>query len=142
MELAPEKQQLHAQQRDERAELLAALDQLEDEYHKELEHCRRQVRKKAFNQDITRSRRYHEEKSFWEYLNNIVEDIHLFTWRKTVTASCTANYQQNYYRLEQDLRELDAQHRKERITLRYDLPIKSEVHGQDSQSPDPHCFLP
>jgi hypothetical protein len=137
VELAPEKQQLHAQQRDERAERLAALDHLQAEYHQELEHYRRQVRKKAFTHEITRARRYHEEKSFWEYLNNIVEDIHLFTWRKTVTASCTDNYQRKRYRLEQELRELDAQHRKERIILRYDRPIKSEERARTCSRPNP-----
>lgn len=131
MELAPEKQQLHAQQRDERAELQAALDQLQAEYQKDLEQVRRQVRKKAFTQEITRARRYHEEKSVWEYLNNVVEDIHLFTWRKTAVASCTGNYQQKRYGLEKEFRELDAEHRKERITLRYDRPTKSEEHGQE-----------
>ncbi len=129
MELAPEKQQLLAQQHDERAKLLAALDHLQAEYHKELEQYRRQVRKKAFTHEITRGRRYHEEKSFWEYVNNLVEDIHLFTWRKTVTASCSDNYQWKLYRLEQELRDLDAQHRKERIILRYDRPSKSEENG-------------
>ena len=142
MELAPEKQKLHAQQRNERAELLDTFDRLQAEYHKEQEHYRRQRRKKAFNHEITRARRYHEEKSFWEYLNNIVEDIHLFTWSKTVTATCTANYQQQCRRLEQKLRELDAQHRKERITLRYDLPAKSEERGPNVQPPEPHGFLP
>ena len=91
MELAPEKRQLLTQQHDEGAALVAALDQLQAEYHQELEQLRRQVRKKAFTHEITRARRYHEEKSFWEYLNNLVEDIHLFTWRKTATASCTAS---------------------------------------------------
>ena len=86
MELAPEKRQLLTQQHDEGAALVAALDQLQAEYHQELEQLRRQVRKKAFTHEITRARRYHEEKSFWEYLNNLVEDIHLFTWRKTATA--------------------------------------------------------
>ena len=91
----------------------------------ELEHFRRQARKKAFTREITRARRYHEEKSFWEYLNNLVENIHLYTWRKTVVASCTAKYQRQRYLLEQELRDQQALHRKERITLRYDSP--SEV---------------
>ena len=86
---------------------------------------------KAFTQEITRARRYHDEKSVWEYLNNVVEDIHLFTWRKTAVASCTGNYQQKRYGLEKEFRELDAEHRKERITLRYDRPTKSEEHGQE-----------
>ncbi len=125
MELAPQKRQLLTQQHDELAVLLAALEQLQANYHKELEHFRRQARKKVFTREITRVRRYHEEKSFWEYLNNLVENIHLYTWRKTVVASCTAKYQRQRYLLEQDLRDQQALHRKERITLRYDSP--SEV---------------
>ena len=119
MELAPQKRQLLTQQHDERAALVADLEQLQADYHKELEHVRRQARKKAFTREITRARRYHEEKNVWEYLNNLIEDIHLFTWRKTVTASCTANYQRKRYLLEQELRDQQAHHRKERITLRY-----------------------
>ena len=125
MELAPKKRQLLTQQHDELAGLLADLEQLQADYHKELEHVRRQARKKAFTREITRARRYHEEKSVWDYLNNLIEDIHLFTWRKTVTASCTANYQRKRYLLEQELRDQQAHHRKERITLRYNTP--SEV---------------
>jgi len=142
VELAPEKLQLHTQQRDESAELLAALAHLQAEYHKELQCYRRQVRKKAFTHEITRARRYHEEKNFWEYLNNIVEDIHLFTWRKTVTASCMHQYQQKRYLLEQELRGLDAQQRKERIILRYAQPFSSEEHGSEWQTTEPHVSLP
>jgi len=125
VELAPRKRQLLTQQHDERAVLLAALEQLQAEYHKELEQIRRQVRKKTFTREITRARRYHEEKSFWEYVNNLVEDIHVYTWRKTVVVSCTDTYQRRRYLLEQELRDQQALHRKERITLRYDSP--SEV---------------
>ncbi len=125
MELAPRKRQLFTQQHDERAVLLAALEQLQAEYHKELEQIRRQVRKKTFTREITRARRYHEEKSFWEYVNNLVEDIHVYTWRKMVVVSCTDTYQRRRYLLEQELRDQQALHRKERITLRYDSP--SEV---------------
>ncbi len=142
VELAPEKRQLHIQQHDERAELLAALDRLQADYHKELEGYRRQVRNKTFIHEITRARRYHEEKSVWEYLNNVVEDIHLFTWRKTVTASCSDNYHRKRYLLEQELRDLDAQHRKERIILRYAQPVMSDEHSSDGQTPDPHASLP
>ena len=125
MELAPQKRQLLTQQHDARAVLLAALEQLQAEYHKELEQIRRQVRKKTFTREITRARRYHEEKSFWEYVNNLVEDIHVYTWRKMVVVSCTDTYQRRRYLLEQELRDQQALHRKERITLRYDSP--SEV---------------
>jgi 2'-5' RNA ligase len=125
VELAPRKRQLLTQQHDERAVLLAALEQLQSEYHKELEQIRRQVRKKTFTREITRARRYHEEKSFWEYVNNLVEDIHVYTWRKMVVVSCTDTYQRRRYLLEQELRDQQALHRKERITLRYDSP--SEV---------------
>lgn len=125
MELAPQKRQLLTQQHDERAALLADLEQLQADYLKDLEEIRRQVRKKVFTREITRTRRYHEEKSFWEYLNNLVENIHVFTWRKTVTTSCTANYQRKRYLLEQELRDQQAHHRKERIILRYNTP--SEV---------------
>lgn len=124
MELAPRKRQLLTQQHDERAALLAALEQLQGEYHKELEQIRRQVRKKAFTREITRTRRYHEEKSFWEYVNNLIEDIHVYTWRKMVVVTCTDTYQRRRYLLEQELRDQQALHRKERITLRYDSPSK------------------
>ena len=124
MELAPQKRQLLTQQHDERAALLADLEQLQADYLKDLEEIRRQVRKKVFTREITRTRRYHEEKSFWEYLNNLVENIHVFTWRKTVTTSCTANYQRKRYLLEQELRDQQAHHRKERIILRYNTPSK------------------
>ncbi len=120
MELIPEKRQLHAQQHDERAEIHDALKQLEAKFFKDLERIRRQVRKKSFVREITRARRYHEEKSMWEYFNNVVESIHGFTWDKTATAICTADYQQKRLVLERELQELDAQHRKERIILRYD----------------------
>ena len=125
MELAPEKQQLHAQQRDERAELLSALEQLQDQYLKDLEKIRAQVRKKRFTQAISRARRYHEGTGFWEYVNNIVEDVHLFTWKKTAVATCRADYQRKQYQLEAELREQTAQHRNERITLRYSLPSEA-----------------
>ncbi len=78
MELAPEKRQLHTQQRDERAEIHDALKQLEADFSKDLERIRQQVRKKSFVREITRARRYHEEKNVWEYLNNVVESIHGF----------------------------------------------------------------
>lgn len=142
VKLASEKQQLHAQQRRERAELLAALDQLQATHRKELEEYRGQARKKALTQEITRDRRYHEEKSVWEYLNNIVEVIHLYTWKKTVIAICCANYQQQYRQLEQECRELEAQHRKERIALRYDLPVNRDESGEDMSATDLHVFQP
>jgi hypothetical protein len=142
VELASEKRQLISQQHDEGAALVAALDQLQAEYYQDLEQLRRQVRKKAFTHEITRARRYHEEKSFWEYLNNIVEDVHLFTWRKTATASCTASYQRNRFLLEQKLRDLEARHRKERINLRYDRPTRMAQHGPDVQTTAPNFFLP
>ncbi|MEX0830705.1 MAG: hypothetical protein WD032_10730 [Nitrospirales bacterium] len=63
MELAHEKQQLHAQELDERAELLSAFNDLQADYHKELKQHRQQVRKKAFTQEITRAHRYHEEQA-------------------------------------------------------------------------------
>ncbi len=63
------------------------LDQLQVTHRKELEGYREQAREKALTREITRDRRYHEEKSVWEYLNNIVEVIHLHTWKKTVIAT-------------------------------------------------------
>jgi len=125
VELAPEKQQLHAQQREERAALLAALEQLEAHYLKDLEKIRAQVRKKRFTQAISRARRYHEGTGFWEYVNNVVEDVHLFTWKKTAVATCTVDYQRKQYQLEAELRDQTAQHRNERITLRYTLPSEA-----------------
>lgn len=125
MELAPEKRQLLTQHSDERAPLLAALEQLHAEHLKDLETIRRQVRKKRFTRAITRARRYHEGTSFWEYVNNIVEEVHLFTWQKAAVAICTAVHQQKQYQLEAELRDQTAQHRNERITLRYNLSSKA-----------------
>jgi len=142
VELAPEKRQLLTQQHEEGVALVAALDQLQAEYHQELEQIRRQTRKKAFTHEITRARRYHEEKSFWEYLNNFVEDIHLFTWRKTSTASCAERYQRKRLLLEQELRELEARHRKERIVLRYDCPSQGDEPEAESRMTVPHLLFP
>ena len=125
MELAPEKQQLHAQQREERAALLSALEQLEAQYLKDLEKIRAQVRKKRFTQAISRASRYHEGTGFWEYVNNMVEGVHLFTWKKAAVATCTADYQRKQYQLEAELRDQLAQHRNDRITLRYTLPSEA-----------------
>ncbi len=118
------------------------LEQLEADYHKAIQEIHQKTRNKRFNQSITRSHRYHEEKSIWEYLNNIVEDIHLFTWRKTVIASCTDTYKQKRFLLEEELRDLDSQHRNERITLRFRQPTNSEEHPQDGQSREPHISFP
>ena len=128
MELAPQKRQLLTQQHDERAKLLAELDQLNADYSKELERCRRHARKKAFTHEITRAHRYPEDKGFWEYLNNIVEDIHLYTWRKTAIAQCASKYQRKQQMIEEELRDLNAQHRKERISLRYLRPSEVDKH--------------
>lgn len=125
MELAPEKRQLLAQHSDERAPLLAALEQLDAQYLIDLEKIRAQVRKKRFNRAISRAHRYHEGPGLWEYVNNIVEDVHLFTWRKAAVATCTAIYHQKQFQLGAELREQTAQHRNERITLRYNLPSKA-----------------
>lgn len=142
MELGPEKRQLLTQQHAEGAALVEALDQLQAEYHQELEQIRRQARKKTFTHEITRARRYHEEKNFWEYLNNFIEDIHLFTWRKTATASCTNSYQRKRVLLEQELRNLEARHRKERIILRYDCPSQGDAPEKNLRTTVPHFLLP
>lgn|GEM_PF-2166937 len=142
MELAPEKRQLLTQQHDEGAALVAALDQLQAEYQQELEQIRRQTRKKAFTHEITRARRYHEEKNFWEYLNNFVEDVHLFTWRKTALASCAGSYQGKRLLFEQELRNLEARHRKERIILRYDCPSQGDAPEPDLRTTVPHFLFP
>lgn len=142
MELAPDKRQLLLQQHAECAKLLAALDQLNANYHKDLEHYRRQARKKAFTREITRAHRYPEDKSFWEYLNNIVEDIHLFTWQKTVTAACTAQYQRKRQVLEEEIRDLRAQHRKERIALRYENPSEIDEPPTNLRSQPPRFISP
>ena len=122
MELASEKRQLLTQQQSEREHTLAALDQLNTDYHRELEYYRRQARQKAFTHEITRARRHSEEKSFWEYINTVVEHIHLFTWKKTVNAACRAKYKRKRLILEEELLDQQAEHRKERITLRFRSP--------------------
>jgi len=142
VELAPEKRRLLTQQHDEGVALVAALDQLQAEYHQELERIRREVRKKVFTREITRARRYHEEKNFWEYLNNFVEDVHLFTWRKTATASCADRYQRKRLLLEQELRDLEARHRKERIIIRYDCPSQGDESEADARTTVPHFLFP
>ena len=142
MELALDKRQLLSQQHDECAKLRAALDQLNAEYHKDLEHFRRQARKKAFTREITRAHRYLENKSFWEYVNNMVEDIHLFTWRKTVTAACTAKYQRKRQVLEEEIRDLQVQHRKERIALRYNRPSEVDKPSTNLRTEPPRFISP
>ena len=128
MELAPSKRQLLAQQHAERAKLHTELDQLNANQSKDLERCRRQVRNKKFIHEITRAHRYPEDKSFWEYLNNIVEDVHMFTLRKTMIAQCTSKYQRKRQLLEEELRDLQAQHRKERVNLRYESRSEVDEH--------------
>ena len=81
--------------------------------------------KKRFTRAISRARRYHEGTDFWKFVNNFVEDVHLFTWKKAAVATCTADYQRQHYQLEAELRDQTAQHRNERITLRYNLPSKA-----------------
>lgn len=119
MELASQKRQLLTLQQEERVQLKAALDQLNTEFQKELDHYRRLAQMKAYTQEMTRSHRYHEEKGFWEYINFIVERIHLYTWHKTVMATCTAKYRKSRLILEEEFRGQQVQHRKEKIRLRY-----------------------
>ena len=119
MELAAEKRQLLTDQKNERAKVLARIENLNAAYQKELEYFLRQQRRKAFTQEITRARRAREEKTIWEYLNTIVERIHLFTWHKTVTTLCTEKYHRKRLSLEEELQDQDAQHRKARLALRY-----------------------
>ena len=126
MVLAPNKRQLLTQQHDERATLLSALEDLNADYSKKLEYLRGRARQKAFTYEITRARRYPENKSPWEYLNNILEIAHLYTWRKTVVAICKSKYQRQRQMLEEELRDLEAQHRKERIRIRYESPSEIE----------------
>lgn len=143
MELAAEKRHLLARQRDERGELVCALELLTANYHKQCEAIRRQYRKKQFNREITRASRYREPKSFWEYLDHLVEDIHLWTWRRAAMAVCTAHYRRKRTILEEELRDLETAHRKERITLRYTPPPPSENGREPEASPStPHFFAP
>ena len=143
MELAPDKRYLLARQRDERDEFLGALELLTANYQKQCEDIRRQHRKKLFNREITRASRYREEKSFWEYVDNIVEDIHILTWRRAAMATCTTQYNRKRKVLEEELRELETTHRKERITLRYSsLPPREDELDPETRSTTPHFFVP
>jgi len=141
VEMAPQKRQLLTQQHDEYATLLAELEQLNAKQSKDLEKCRRQVRKKRYIHEITRAHRYPEDKSFWEYLNNIVEDIHLFTFRKSAIAQCTSKYQRKRQVLEEELRDLKAQHRKERISLRYESPSEVDEQPPNIKASSPRFFM-
>ena len=132
MELAFDKRHLLSRQRDERGELLFALELLNANYYKQCEDIRRQARKNVFNREITRASRYREEKFFWEYVNNIIEDIHLFTWKRAALSVCRTQYARKRQVLEAELRELETAHRKERITLRYATP----PHQENPPGPD------
>ncbi len=140
MELAPDKRELLAQHSREQAALQAELNRLDHDYHRQLEKFRRQVRKKVFTRQISRTHRYHEEKSFWEYVNNFVEDIHLFTWKKAAVTSCTQKYRRKRLILEEELRDLNAQQRHERITLRYTIPPPKEENDTDLKGATPNFF--
>ena len=142
VELAHEKRHLLSRQRDEHRERLCSLELLITDYHKQCEGIHRQYRKKVFNREITRASRYREEKSFWEYLNNIIEDIHLFTWRRAALATLSVQYNRKRQLLEKELRELETTHRKERITLRYASPPPQE-NGPESEtgSPTPRFLM-
>lgn len=143
MELAHDKRHLLTRQHDERGELLYALELLTSNYQKQCEDIRRQHRKKMFIREIPRASRYREEKSFWEYLDNIVEDLHLLTWRRAALATCTTHYNRKRHILEAELRELETTHRKERITLRYTSP-PHQVNELNSEagSISPRFFAP
>ena len=143
MELAQDKRHLLTRQRDERGELLSSLELLTANYQKQCEDIRRQHRQKVFNREITRASRYREEKSFWEYLNNIIEDIHLFTWRRAALVTCTAQYTRKRKVLEEELWELETTHRKERITLRYASPsVQGNGSEPESGSTTPRFLIP
>ncbi len=119
MELDSKKRHLLTRQRDERGELLYALELLNANFQKQCEEVRRQSRKSAFNREVARAGRYREEKRFWECVNNIIEDIHLLTWKRAAISVCQAQYARKLKILEEELRELETTHLKERINLRY-----------------------
>jgi len=142
VELAGNKRQLLSEQHDERAKRLAELDQLNADYSKDFEDIRRRVREKKFIQEFSREDRYPQDKDIWEYLNNIVEDIHLYTWRKCATGICTRKYQRKRQILEEELRDLDAHHRKERIRLRYGHPTNADDENPSNfKTPSPRFFM-
>ncbi|WP_447969801.1 hypothetical protein [Nitrospira sp. M1] len=141
VELAGNKRQLLSQQNDERTKLLAELDKLNADYSKEFEDIRRHAREKKFIHEISRAHRYAENKDIWEYLNNIVEDIHLYTWRKCASGICTRKFQRNRQILEEDLRDLDAHHRKQRIRLRYESPSEVKQQPTPIKPPSPRFFM-
>ncbi|MDT3779834.1 hypothetical protein PJI16_19940 [Nitrospira sp. MA-1] len=141
MELDSKKRHLLTRQRDERGELLYALELLHANFQKQCEEVRRQVRKSAFNREITRAGRYREEKRFWEYVNNIIEDIHLLTWKRAAISVCQAQYARKLKVLEEELRELETTHRKERINLRYSGQPPQE-NSSDHTSITPPFYFP
>lgn len=142
MELDSKKRHLLTRQRDERGELLYALELLNANFQKQCEEVRRQVRKSAFNREITRAGRYKEEKRFWEYVNNIIEDIHLLTWKRATISVCQAQYARKLKVLEEELRELETTHRKERMNLRYAGQPSQENPSDFDTSITPPFYFP
>ncbi len=142
MELDSKKRHLLTRQRDERGELLYALELLNANFQKQCEEVRRQTRKSVFNREITRAGRYREEKRFWEYVNNIIEDIHLLTWKRAAISVCHAQYARKLKVLEEELRELETTHRKERINLRYAGQPSQEHPSDFDTSITPPFYFP
>ena len=142
MELDSKKRLLLTRQRDERGELLYTLELLHANFQKQCEEVRRQARKSAFNREITRAGRYREEKRFWEYVNNIIEDIHLLTWKRAAISVCQAQYARKLKVLEEELRELETTHRKERMNLRYAGQPSQENPSDFDTSITPPFYFP
>ena len=62
---------------------------------------------------------HHAEKSFWEYLNAIIEPMYWFIWKQAMISACTKKHHRLRQELKRDLLDLEAQHLKEQVALRY-----------------------
>ncbi len=138
MSLDPQKRRLLSQQRNERAHLLAQLEQLDAEYSKDLELINQRTRAKALRRESDRRHRQSADKDMWEILNDVVEVIHTYTWGKSVTGICTKKYTRRRQDILEDLRDLDNDHRKERIKIRYRNPPDVEERPPHFQTDSPH----
>ena len=139
--LASHKRQLLSQQHDERAQILTDLEQLDADYSRDIENIRRQTRANVFRHEISREQRRTEDKDLWEYLNDMVELVYMYTWRKSETGICTRRYLRRRQVIVEDLRDLEAQHRKERIKTRFKSPPVGEETLKSAKVNAPRFFM-
>ena len=127
VKLASHKRQLLSQQHDERAQILTDLEKLDADYSRDIENIRRQTRANVFRHEISREQRRTEDKDLWEYLNDMVEFVYMYTWRKSETGIFQRRYLRRRLVILEDLRDLDTHHRKERIKTRFkSRPVDEE----------------